>query len=130
MLTRFVTWSLVEKGVLAFWGVPVEEGLVVMNQKESRGEAVFIDIEKNKIITQDGTKKLPAFMQFLRLDPTLRSETKPMSREELLSFLTTNVSFFTVAKLPFALVNNIRTLITFSEGVIYPKDNFEPRSEA
>lgn len=130
MFTRFITWALMEQGVLAFWGVPVEEGLVVMNQKEANGEAVFLDIEKNKIITQDGTKALPAFIQFLRLDSSLRGETKLMSREELLSFLTTNIAYFSVSKLPYGLLNNIRSLIDFSEGIIYPKENFEPRSEA
>lgn len=130
MLTRFITWSLVEQGVVAFWGVPVEEGLVVMNQKESAGEAVFLDVNNHKMITQDGTKKLPPYIQFLRLDPVLRGETKLMSKEELLSYLTTNVSFFTVSKLPFDLVRNIKNIVHFSEGIIYPKENFEPRSEA
>lgn len=130
MLTRFITWALVEQGILAFWGIPVEEGLVVMSQKESAGEAVFIDMENNKIITQEGTKKLPAYLQILRLDSTLKSQTKVMSPEELLSFLTTNVSFFTVSNLPYELMRNIRNLVLFSEGIIYPQENFEPRSEA
>ena len=130
MLTRFITWSLMQKGVVAFWGVPVEEGLVVMNQKEANGEAVFIDTHKNKLITQDGTKKLPSFIHFLRLDSTLRGHTKQMSPEELLSFLTTNVSFFATTRLPHELVTTIRAVTTFSEGVIYPQENFEPRSQA
>jgi hypothetical protein len=130
MLTRFLSWALTPYGVLSFWAVPVEEGLVVMNLKESNAESVLVDLKNERIITQDGVKRLPGFLQVLRLDSTLRGESRQMSREELLSFLTTNNTFFTQGPMPLNLKNTLLEMIQFSEGLIYPRENFEPREQA
>jgi hypothetical protein len=53
-----------------------------------------------------------------------------MSKEELLSFLTTNTTYFSFQSLPRELRETVLNLVKFSEGIIYPKENFEPRSEA
>lgn len=130
MLTRFLAWALEPYGVISFWAVPVEQGLVVMNLKESNAESVFIDLKNERILTQDGVRRLPAFLQVLRLDSTLRGESRQMSKEELLSFLSTNNTYFSQGVFPKGLRSTLLEMIQFSEGIIYPRENFEPREEA
>jgi len=130
MLSRYLTWSLESYGVLAFWAVPVDEGIVVMNMRDAKAETVFLDLNSEMMLTQDGNKKLPSYLQVLRLDSTLRGESRVMGKEELLSFLTTNTAYFSYKGLPKSLRSTLMHLVQFSQGLVYPQENFEPRNEA
>jgi len=46
MLTRYLSFALAQIGVIGFWGVPVDEGFVVMNPKAAKYEALFVDMKK------------------------------------------------------------------------------------
>lgn len=128
MLTRFLSWALGPKGIVGFWGVPVEEGFVVMKPIESNFEAVFVDIGNMSLITQDGVRPIEADLQILRLDSTLMNETKKMQKEALLSFLSANTSYFSYHGLNPAMRKSLYELASFAQGIVYPVANFRPRA--
>lgn len=127
MLTRFVSWALASKGVVGFWGVAVEEGLVVMKPKQSQFESIFIDINQMAMITQDGVKTISGNLQVLRLDDTLKDSTKQMSKEALLSFLCSNTTHLSYTGLPTTMRASLFEVSSFANGIVYPVDNFMPR---
>lgn len=127
ILTRFLSWSLAPLGVIGFWGVPVDEGVVVMKPKEANFESFFIDIKQTKIMSIDGVKDISPGFQLLRLDPTLRDTTKKMRKEELVSFLSTNTSYFSHQGLEITLKETIYDFAMMVDGYIYPVENFKPR---
>lgn len=129
MLVRFLSWALASKGVVGFWAVPVEQGFVVMKPVESNYEAVFVDIEQMSLITYEGIRPIEADLQILRLDETLRNESKTMSREALLSYLTTNTSHFSYHGVTGAMRKSLLDLASFATGVVYPVENFRPRRD-
>ena len=47
ILNRFVSWALVEHRVIGFWGRISGKEIELLKQKESNGEAVYIDTKKN-----------------------------------------------------------------------------------
>lgn len=130
IFTRFLSFALASVGVVGFWGVPIEEGFVVMSPEASNNEALFVDLEKNIIITYDGIKDLDSDFQILRLDSTLRNEMKKMSREDLLSFLTMNTSHLSYDGSNPAVAETILELSEVAEGFIYPEANFKPRAQS
>lgn len=129
MLVRFISWTLASQGVFGVWSVPVEEGLVVMKPSESNFETSFIDVKKNIFITQDGVKTLEGGMQILRLDESLKDRSRGMSKEELISFLSTKNTFFSYRGLDFRIRQSIFDLAQIAQGVVYPVENFKPRLE-
>ncbi len=127
VLIRYLSFALEGEGVLGFWGVPIEEGFVVMNQKSANSEAIFIDVKKEKIITFDGVKNMESDLQIIRLDDTLRSEMKRMKKDELYSYLLTHMTnlgfdFFAEETKYF-----LRELSSMALGYIYPESQFKPR---
>ena len=128
-LIRFLSLALAAHGVVGFWGVPVDEGIVIMNSANSNHEVVFIDMKISKIISFEGVKELQGDFQILRLSSTLRNEMKKMERESLYSFLSVNTTFFGSKEYLFALNKACFELSNMAIGVIYPKANFKPRLE-
>lgn len=129
IFTRFLSFALAPIGVVGFWGVPVEEGFVVMSPESSQFEAIFVDLKKNVLLTFDGVKQLESDIQILRLDKTLRHEMRKMSREELLGFLSMNTSHLSYTGTSRPIADAIMELTEIAEGCIYPEENFKPRSE-
>ncbi len=128
VFTRFVSWALASQGVLSFWGVPVDEGMVVLKPIESNFENIFVDVKKNIFITEDGVKSIKAGGQILRLDESLKDSTRRMSKEALVSFLSMNSSYLSYQGIPFNLKQSILQLVGIVDGYIYPVENFQPRS--
>lgn len=130
IINRFLSWALVPHGIVGFWGTPVEEGVVIQRYGESRGEAVLFDIKNRKVLTMDGEKRMRYSFTFIKLDPTLRNRSIEMKFEDLLSFLSVNSTFFGSRGLPTSIRQLLQTLCRFSQGQIYPMENFQPRAEA
>lgn len=128
MVTRFLSLALASQEVVGFWGVPVEEGFVVRKPQEANFESLFIDVHRGVILTQDGLKKIGAHLQILRLDETIHGESRRMTRESLVSFLCTNTTYFSYKGLDYQLRMAIFELVTYAEGIIYPVENFQPRT--
>ena len=129
VIGRYLSWALAPLGLISFWGVPVEEGLVVLKQKDSGGEMVFLDVRQKRILSVDGVKPFPAKMTVLRLDEKLHDRNIKMSKEELLSFLSLNSGFLDPGGLSIATRQLIHSLVLMCEGIVHPKESFQSRSE-
>jgi hypothetical protein len=129
VMNRFLSWALASHGIIGFWGTPVEGGVVVQRYGDSRGEAILFDIKNRMIMSMDGEKKMRYSFSFIKLDPTLRNRSLEMKFEDLLSFLTVNCTYFGSKGLPASIRQMIQTLCRFSQGHIYPTENFQPRNE-
>jgi hypothetical protein len=129
IMNRFLSWSLAPLGIIGFWGGPIDEGLVVLKQLESNGEAVFIDIRKSFMITIDGVVNLPGRFEIVRLDPHLKGRTKRMATEELLSFLSTYTTYIDYNGLSIPIRQLIRSLSKSAFGSLHPIETFKPRTD-
>lgn len=129
ILTRFLSFALCSSGVVGFWGVPVDDGFIVMSPKKARSESVFIDLKKSLILTFDGVKSISSELQILRLDSTLNDSARRMKREDLLSFLSMNTTHLSYTGFDVNIKDTIYSLSQVATGYIYPEDNFKPRVE-
>ena len=129
VIHRFLSWTLVQHGILGLWGVTVDEGMVLQRVVESKGEAVFIDVVGNRVISLDGIKKLGPTFKVLRLDPTLHGRNVRMKSEELVSFLSAHSSYLDYSGLSVPVRQLIQTLAKMTEGIIHPEESFRPRTD-
>lgn len=127
ILTRFLSFALASRGVVGFWGVPIEEGFVVMSPKASNFESIFIDLNQSAILTFDGKKSIETDMQILRLDSTLSNGIKKMKPENLVSFLSMNTTHLSFDGYDIRLKDTVYELAKIAIGFVYPEDNFKPR---
>lgn len=129
IFTRFLSYALAPAGVIGFWGVPVDEGFVVMSPSGANFETVFVDLKRNVLLTYDGVKPIESEIQILRLDSTLNREVKEMKKEEIISFLSMNTNFLSYQGLTQNLKTVLLELCHVSKAFIYPEENFKPRAE-
>lgn len=129
ILNRFLSWALVPFGILGLWGVTVDGGVVLQRARETKGEAVFVDVVGLRVLSLDGVKKMGARFKILRLDSTLRGRNVKMSSEELLSFLSAHASYFDMAGLSVPVRQMIQSLAKMSEGLLHPEESFRPRTD-
>ncbi len=129
VIHRFLSWSLVHHGILGLWGVTVDDGMVLQRAIESKGEAVFVDVMGNRILSLDGIKKLGPKFKVLRLDPTLRGRNIRMTNEELLSFLSAHCSYMDYSGLSVPVRQMIQTLAKMTEGLVHPEESFRPKTD-
>ena len=129
ILTRYLSWALVPHGIIGFWGVPIDEGVVILNQEESQAEAIFIDVLNSTILSLDGKTQVRGLFTILRLDSTLHGRNIGMRREELFSFLTQYCTYFDYSGLSYPVRQLIQHLSRISTGIIYPRESFRPRTD-
>ena len=129
VIHRFLSWTLAQHGILGLWGVTVDDGMVLQRVTECSGEAVFIDVVGNIVISLDGIKKLGTKFKVMRLDPTLHGRNIRMSSEELVSFLSAHSSYMDYSGLSVPVRQMIQTLVKMTEGMIYPEESFRPRTD-
>lgn len=129
IINRFLSWSLASYGIVGFWGVTVDGGVVLQRAKDSKGEAVFIDVVGLRVLSLDGVKKMGPKFKVLRLDSTLKGRNIKMSSEELLSFLSAHCSYFDYKGLSVPVRQMIQTMAKFSEGLVHPEESFRPRTD-
>ncbi len=129
ILNRFLSWALAPHGILGLWGVTVDDGMVAQRPNDSRGEVVFIDIKGQRMISQDGAKKLRPHFKILRLDPTLKGRNIKMTSEELLSFLSAHCSYLDSSGLSVPVRQMVQSLSKLTEGLIHPQESFRPRTD-
>lgn len=129
IINRYLSWALVSEGIIGLWGVPVEEGMVVLRRKEALGEAVFIDVREKRIFSIDGVTPMKSNFTILRLDSVLKDKNIPMSNEELISFLTVNSTFFDYQGLNVPIRQAIQSLVKVAKGIVHPRESFKPRTD-
>jgi hypothetical protein len=129
VINRYLSWALAPNGFVGFWGVPVEEGIVVMKARESEGEVVFVDILGRRFISQDGASTMHSRFKILRLDSALKGRNVRMGTEELFSFLTVHTSYFDYQGPSTAVRQMLQALSRMTEGLIHPRESFKPRTD-
>ena len=129
VLNRYLTWALAPLGVVGFWGVPVEEGIVVMNQRDSVGEAVFIDVRGRRTFSIDGSSRMKARFRVIRLDGTLHNKNLKMNSSEMMAFLAASTSYIDSQGLSVGVRQMIQSLSRDVEGLVHPRDSFKPRTD-
>ena len=129
VLNRYLSWSLASLGIIGFWGVPVDEGIVVLSQAQSQGEVVFVDVYNNRLISVDGIRNIQAGICVLRLSTAISGKNVEMKQEELLSFLYQYSSYLDYQGLPIIARQLIQTVSRNSYGLIHPKESFKPRTD-
>lgn len=129
VLNRYLSWALAPLGVVGFWGVPVEEGIVVMNQRDSEAEAVFVDIRGRKVFSIDGSDRMKPRFHVIRLDGTLRNRNLKMNQTEMLAFLAASTSFIDAQGLSVAVRQMIQSMARDVDGLVHPRESFKPRTD-
>ncbi|OUR96152.1 hypothetical protein A9Q84_07265 [Halobacteriovorax marinus] len=129
VINRFLSWSLAPLGIIGFWGVPVDEGMVVMKPSDSNGEVVFIDVFKRWSYTQDGNKRIKNSFKLLKLDSSLKERSITMSGERFLTFLTAHCTYFSYGGHSIPVRQMIQSLCRNYEGHVYPLESFQPRTD-
>ena len=129
VLHRYLSWALSAFGVIGFWGISVDEGIVVLKPQESNGEAVYIDVELGNLFSSSGERKIPADFKILRLDSKLTNRTTTMKLEELISFLQVSCTYFDVLGLSIPIRQALHSASKIASGVICPKGDFKVRSD-
>lgn len=129
IINRFLSWALSPMGILGIWGVVVDDGMVAQRPSESKGEAVFIDIINQKVMSLDGVKRMAPRFKVLRLDPTIRGRNIKMTSEEYLSFITAHCSFFDYTGLSVPVRQMVQSFAKQTEGLIHPQESFRPRTD-
>jgi hypothetical protein len=129
ILNRFLGLALAPLGMVGFWGVPVEQGVVVMKQNESFGEAIFMDLKQHRILTLDGLLKIKSQFRIMRLDAVLKGRNVRMSPEELLSFLMVHCTYFDYPGLIVPIRQLVQQIAKTAEGLVHPRENFKPRTD-
>lgn len=86
-LTRFLSMALANFGIISYWGVSKDDGVIIMKQAQSSGESVFIDVKKKLIFSHYHESTFSNGLHIHRLDQTKKIGTI-ITREELLSFLS------------------------------------------
>ncbi|MDC1175478.1 hypothetical protein OAT67_08770, partial [Bacteriovoracaceae bacterium] len=129
VINRYLSWCLAPFGVIGFWGVPVEDGVVVLKQKEAKGEVIYLDIRERKILSFDGVESMNFRFKILRLDKSLKNRNIRMGSEELLSFLSVHTSFFDCYGHSNIIRQVLQTISRITEGSIYPYDSYKPRTD-
>ena len=130
IITRFISLALAPFGIITFWGVPVNEGFVIMKPKDANFESIIVDVDNRCFISQDGVVNIDFETKILRLDESLHGRTKQMSKEELVSFLSTKTCYLSNKGLDHRIRESIYSLAKQVEGVVYPVENFKPRAAA
>ncbi len=129
ILNRYLTWSMSALGVIGFWAVPVDEGFVVLNQKESMGEVVFVDVLNQKMMSMDGVRDISGGLEILRLDSGLRDRSQTMRSTELLSFLSVKTSYLDPEGVSTPVRQMLNQLSKMALGKVYPRSSFQPRTD-
>lgn len=128
IINRFLAWALAPQGIISFWGVPVDEGAVILKQSQSEGECVYIDVQRYIQLSLDGAKEIKGTFQILRLDSVLKGRSIGMTKEELLSFMYQYCAYFDHQGLSYPIRQIIHHLSRMAHGHVYPEENFRPRT--
>lgn len=126
MIVRFTSLALAAFNVVGLWGVHIDEGIVVMKQCDALNEVIFIDTDAMKMYSNEGEMDIGADFQVLKLDSSLKTDSRKMKKEELYGYLVNKTSFFSYFGPSKDIKAVILTISTFATGYIYPEDSFIP----
>lgn len=123
---RYLSYALASEEVVGFWGISVDNGLVVMTPEKSSYEFVLIDTKKSLIHNFDKTKKMNPNFEIIRLNDAMLSGHKMMSREELFSYLSANTTYLSYMGFEIGIRDAVSKLAKNSLGCVLPESDFQP----
>jgi hypothetical protein len=129
VVNRYLSWALSPLGILGIWGVTIDDGMVAQRNADCKGEAVFIDLVNQRLLTVDGVKKISPRFKVLRLDPTLRNRNIRMTNEEFVSFLYSHCTYFDYSGPSVPVRQMIQAFTKMTEGLVHPQESFRPRTD-
>ncbi len=125
IFARFLSLALAKYGVIGFWGVVVENSLVVMRAKESKGEVVFIDSLKMRLAAQGEIKEIRSGFQIVRLGKCVNGKSILLKRDELISFLMTYNSYLDYGQSSSIIGQIVNKITSVATGIMYPAESFK-----
>ncbi len=120
-VTRYLSMALAPFGVVAYWGTAKDDGVIVMKQNQSNGEAVLIDHKKKLIFSYHGETHFSHGLHFHRLDQNKKMGLN-LSKEELMSFLSVSTCLMSFTGLSPEMKKAIVELSMSSTGSYYWQD--------
>ena len=129
ILNRFLSWAFVRHGVIGFWGRIKGKEIELLKQKESRGEAVYIDTERKVVFNVKG-EILP--IQDIDIiteekEEAIGSDEKRriISKEKFISLLFSSCTYFDLKGLDIRVREMIAKIAKTQCGYIKPKSKDE-----
>jgi hypothetical protein len=129
VLNRYLSWALSPLGILGIWGVSIDDGMVAQRAADSKGEAIFVDLSHQRLLTVDGVKKMSPRFKVLRLDPTLHNRNIRMTNEEFVSFLYSHCTYFDYVGPSVPVRQLIQAFVKMTEGLVHPQESFRPKTD-
>lgn len=128
IMNRYLSWCFSSLGIVGVWGVPVEEGVVVLNKSLSKGEAVYFDVKNSRVITFDGIKKIKSNFNIIRLDSSLKREKQTLKKEELFGLLMNSCTYMDFEGLSVPVRQAIHTVSKSYAALVIPSSSFRARA--
>lgn len=122
VLNRYLALSLSPVGIVGFYGHESQDGVAITRPKESKGEAIYFDLQNNVMITPDGIKEIKSTLQFLRFDNLMSTRIQKMNKEELFSFLSSHCNYISYEGLSIPVRQIIQALSKVSVGIRLAKN--------
>ena len=129
IINRFLSWALLPLGIVGFWGVPVEDGIVILKQSDALGEAVFVDVDSRDMISIDGKQKVDHRFKMIRLDERVKEKDLPIGSEELMGYLAVHCTHIDTRGIGPQVRYCLKNIVTLAHGVVYPLSEFNPRAD-
>ena len=125
ILNRFLSWAFVEHGVIGFWGRITGKEIELLKQKDSRGEAVYIDTKRGVAFGLKG-ELLPiqnVDIVIEKKEMTVDSTTKKcvVSKEKFISLLFGSCTYFDLRGLSTRVREMIAKIAKIQCAYIKPK---------
>ncbi len=125
ILNRFVSWAFVEHGVIGFWGRILGKEIELLKQKESNGEAFYIDTEKNVAFNFKGELLSIQNVDIVREERGVvmapNKKKRAVSKERFISLLFGSCTFFDLKGLSVRVREMIAKIAKTQCGYIKPK---------
>ena len=124
VINRFLSYALAPLGMAGFWGIPIEEGIILLKKEESKGNVVFVDVRNQKMISVNGVKNIQASFKIFCLGRRLEEEQVVMKTEELLGLLFAHNTYLAYDGPSVPIRQILQTLSKKAEGISCPKEFF------
>lgn len=120
IFARFLAQALSDHGVISYWGYYKDGSLLVSKQGEAQGESVIIDFQNRIAFYPGGAVKIGNSLKILRRDKDV-PQTTPMSREDLISFLSVNTCLLSFQGISPPMKKSVYELTQYASGAYAPR---------
>lgn len=131
IVNRFLSLALIKFEVQLFWGIAVDQGVVLMSSSQSAGEAVCFDIQKQLLLSSENDLKINSQLLIMRLEQAMTGQHRVMGREELYCFLKVRNCFIMQQMIHSPEITKALEFIAKNcHGVYIPEESYQPKLQA